>query len=388
MERAGCLQDWFGGALAALGGAVLAVPAAAAGDTLDGQGGDAFQLRGLTFIDAALLQGAATKGRDAQESQLRLAEFGFTYSAGDFTALALYDFARDGAWRDVGIFRARQGLLIAAGQFKEPVSLDKMTLPDGTVMLENALFTSAFGLQRRTGLIAGRYTDHWSVIGAVFLGSLDGTDRQGRGPGQSAASLRTTFTGQAASGRWHAGGWLRRVDYDGAGVVAGSSPNSKLASKTIYADLTGYHGLAQTSVSAGLEAAWSRPGLHLAAEWAAMAFDGANTDGEIGGGYVSASWIVTGEQRDYIKKKGAFRGVVPERPITEGGPGAVEISARIDHLDFDDFGQGAATAWSAGISWTPVDHVRLRTDFTAQRGAGAARGRDSDVLMVRLQLGF
>lgn len=365
---------------------VLALPAGAqAADSYE-QGG--FSLHGLTFIDAALLDGYSAKGRDAQESDVRLAEFGFTYDFGDWTAIAMYDFARDGRWRDVGVFRAADGWLLAAGQFKEPVSLDKMALPGSSVLPEAALFTSAFGVQRRTGVIVSRYTDQWSITGGAFLGSLDGTDSEGRGPGQSALNLRATLTGQEAGGRWHVGGWLRRIDYDGAGYLAASSPYSKLSAKTIYADLSGVHGLADTGLGAGVEAAWSAPGLHLAAEWGRQNYDGPGTDGDISGGYVSASWVITGEQRGYLNKKGAFLGLVPAAPFGAGGFGAVEITARVDTLDFSDFARGRTTAYTAAIGWTPRADLRVQASFTAERGAGAAAGRDSDVLMVRLQAGF
>jgi len=365
---------------------VLALPAAAhaGGDYEEG----GFTLHGLTFIDTAFLDGYAAKGRDDRENDLRLAEFGFTYAAGDWTAVVQYDLSRDGAWRDVGVFRASNGWLLAAGQFKEPVSLDKMALPGSSVLPEAALFTAAFGVQRRTGLIAARYTDRWSITGGAFLGSLDGTDAQGRGPGQSALNLRATLTGQEAGGRWHVGGWLRRIDYDGSGYLAASSPYSKLSAKTIYADLSGVHGLADTGLGAGIETAWSAPGFHIAAEWGRQSFDGPATDGALSGGYVSASLVITGEQRGYLNKKGAFLGLVPSSPVGQGGFGAVEITARVDALDFEDFARGRTTAYTAAVSWTPRENLRLQTSFTAERGAGAAAGRDSDVLMIRLQAGF
>lgn len=349
---------------------------------------EGFALHGLAFLDAAFLDGAAEKGRDARESDLRLAEFGLTYTAGDWTVVAQYDFGMHEQWRDVGLFRAAEGWLFAAGQFKEPVSLDKMALPGMSVLPEAALFTTAFGVQRRAGVIVSRYTERWSLTGGAFMGSLDGTDAQGRGPGQSALNLRATLTDDGATGRWHLGGWLRRIDYDGAGYLAASSPYSKLSNKTIYADLTGYHGRADTGLGAGVEAAWSAPGLHLAAEWGRQDFDGPATDGAISGGYVSASWILTGERRGYLDKKGAFLGLIPAQTLGEGGVGAVEITARVDQLDFADFARGRTTAFTGAVSWTPRAGLRVQASFTAERGSGAADGRDSDVVMIRLQAGF
>jgi phosphate-selective porin OprO/OprP len=349
--------------------------------------GPQFELRGLAFADSAWLDGAVAKKRDDAESELRLAELVAVAEFGPFTAIAGYDFSRDGAWRDLGVTWAGDKRWVSVGQFKEPASLDKLTVEGDGPLIETSSLTSAFGLNRRLGVQAGAYGYRWSVTGAAFSGSLDGTDAQGAGPGQSGLAARVTANWETDIGRVHLGAYGRTIDYDGAGVLAASSPNTKLGAKTFYLNLRGANG-ADSSVLTGLEAAWSRPGLHVSAELARMSFDLPTGDEAATGAYIQASWAITGEQRDYKAKKGSFSGLSPDNPVSEGGIGAVEITARVDRLDFENYNRGRATAYTIGASWTPVEDVRLSANFTAERGSGYADGRDSDVLMVRVQAGF
>lgn len=349
--------------------------------------GPQFELRGLAFVDSAWFDGAVARKRDDHESELRLAELVAVAEFDPFTAIAGYDFSRDGAWRDLGVVWTGDKRWISVGQFKEPASLDKLTVEGDGPLIETSSLTSAFGLNRRLGVQAGAYGYRWSVTGAAFSGSLDRTDAQGAGPGQSGVAARVTANWQTDTGRVHLGAYGRTLDYDGAGVLAASSPNTKLGAKTFYLDLTGANG-ADSSVLAGLEAAWSRPGLHVSAELARMSFDLPAGDDAATGAYLQASWAITGERRDYNAKKGGFSGLTPANPLSEGGIGAVEITARVDGLDFEAFNRGRATAYTIAAAWTPVENVRVSANFTAERGSASADGRDSDVLMVRVQAGF
>lgn len=344
-------------------------------------------LSGQVFLDAAWLEGLVAKKTDDQESDVRLAEIVLAAEFGDFAARVGYDFAGDGEWRDLGLTWSGDKRWVSIGQFKEPASLDKLTVQGQGLFNEAASFTSAFGLTRRLGLQAGAYGYRWSATGAAFSGSLDGTDSQGRGPGQSGFAARVTANWETDAGRLHIGAYGRSLDYDGAGVFAASSPNTKLGGKTLYLDLTGPGG-ADGSVLTGIEAAWSRPGFHVSAETARMSFDLATGDESATAAYVQASWAVTGEARDYKAKKGTFSSLVPANPVSAGGIGAFEINARVDQLDFENFNRGRTTAYTIGASWTPIEDVRLSANFTSEQGSGYADGKDSDVLLVRLQAGF
>ncbi|MEQ8405725.1 MAG: porin [Oceanicaulis sp.] len=342
------------------------------------------------FLDSAWFDGYGARYGDG-EATVRLAEAGIEFAHEGFHLRVAYDFAGDGEWRDAGVFWKRQGAYVALGQFKEPASLEKFTFQEDAQLAEPAGFTSAFALSRRFGVLAGAYDKAWTLAAGAFSGSLDGVDAQGRGPGQMALTARATRTGLRDERRWHAGAYARVLDYDGAGYVAASYPGSKLAAKTLYADFTSEveDGLAERSMLAGFELAWSRPGFHVQAEAArqAMAFE-ARPDADLWGVTVTASWALTGETRPYIKEKGVFGALVPARPVHEGGPGALIATARVDLTDLREVGVGRATRYTAGFAWVARERVRLEAEYTAERGSGAARGRDSDTMAVRLRLGF
>jgi phosphate-selective porin OprO/OprP len=287
------------------------------------------------------------------------------------------------------VYRKQGGAFVGVGQFKEPASLEKYTFQEDAALAEPAGFTAAFALSRRFGVVAGAYDAGWSVSAGAFSGSLDGRDAQGRGPGQTALTARATATRTLGESRMHFGAYARRVDYDGSGYVAASYAGSKLGGKTLYADFTdpAADGLAERSGLAGLEFAWSRPGFHLQAETARQGLAFAmRRDAGLWGAAVTASWILTGEARPYVKSKGVFGALTPANPVSEGGPGALVATARLDVTDFTDAGLGRTTRLTAGLAWAPRADMRLESQWTAERGSAGAY--DSETMMVRLRLGF
>lgn len=83
-------------------------------------------------------------------------------------------------------------------------------------------------------------------------------------------------------------------------------------------------------------------------------------DPSFDGWYVQASWIPTGESRRYSRSRGVFTGVRPDRDW-----GAVELAARVSHLDlFDETVRGGrATNFTAGVSWYVTRNVRLMFNY-------------------------
>jgi len=89
----------------------------------------------------------------------------------------------------------------------------------------------------------------------------------------------------------------------------------------------------------------------------------------------SATWLVTGDKKQ--------RTIKPEHPLNHGGIGAVELGVRYDSLTADDDGpdtgfEGAGSrarnirrqggeAWTGGISWWPLEYVRLMGNAVVER---------------------
>jgi phosphate-selective porin OprO/OprP len=110
--------------------------------------------------------------------------------------------------------------------------------------------------------------------------------------------------------------------------------------------------------------------------------DGADDASGLWGGYLSASYFLTDEQRNYDGESGAFGRVEVGHPVFEGGPGAWEFGARLDYVALNDGGAdikgGEQYSLIAGINWYLNDHIRLMIDyafprvFNARNSPGAA----------------
>ena len=90
---------------------------------------------------------------------------------------------------------------------------------------------------------------------------------------------------------------------------------------------------------------------------------------------------------------------IPRRSVTEGGPGAVEVSARVHGLALDqdarplaaDESSQRATAVGVAVHWSPVAQARLgltaeRTAFEPFGVAGAPEPETFVVLRAQLDL--
>jgi phosphate-selective porin OprO and OprP len=122
------------------------------------------------------------------------------------------------------------------------------------------------------------------------------------------------------------------------------------------------------------------------------------------GGYIQASYMLTGETHTYNPSTAAYNGIVPINPasITGGGWGAWEIAGRFSTINLNkDLGLangvagGQQTVYTAGLNWYVNRNVRfmfnyLHGDITKQISAtntGDA-GAKFDALAMRAQIAF
>src|SRR5690606_20918948 len=122
----------------------------------------------------------------------------------------------------------------------------------------------------------------------------------------------------------------------------------------------------------GAELALQRGPFGVQAEYHML--DGETTTGveyEYDGYYVDVYWSLTGESRAYRGNQGSFGAIAPANPITqEGGFGHLMLSGRYDYIDLSDpagglagAGRGEQSAYSIGLDWVPLDHVRFKLNY-------------------------
>ena len=140
------------------------------------------------------------------------------------------------------------------------------------------------------------------------------------------------------------------------------------------------------------------------------------------GGYVEASWTISGERRKYLPAAGAYAGIVPDHPfepwMENYGTGAWELAFRYSTIDLNSnfkpgvvpaatsnaVGGGKQTVYGVGVNWYLNANMRLMFDFmhgdinkrfsTAAGGGiagtplGASVGGSFDALAMRTQFAF
>lgn len=117
----------------------------------------------------------------------------------------------------------------------------------------------------------------------------------------------------------------------------------------------------------GLEAAWMCGPMLLQGEYLALrAQRDAATDFHSHGGYLSFSWVLTGESSSY-------KATVFGNPKPRHAWGAVGVGVRYSRIDLDDgpiYG-GREHDWTVGINWYIGKHVKLQANdvyAVAERG--------------------
>lgn len=132
---------------------------------------------------------------------------------------------------------------------------------------------------------------------------------------------------------------------------------------------------------------------------------------DFSGGYVQASWILTGERRKYRPTSGAYGGITPAHPFSFDGSGwgAWEIAGRVSLVDLNDglapagtacnvvtcISGGKQTVYTAGVNWYVNENMRFmfnylhgEIDKRITGAAGTPSGATFDAVAMRTQVAF
>jgi phosphate-selective porin OprO/OprP len=72
-----------------------------------------------------------------------------------------------------------------------------------------------------------------------------------------------------------------------------------------------------------------------------------------GGYFITGTWIMSGEMRDYDRRSGAFRQLPIAQSVYDGGKDAWEMAIRFSAVDLSDGGidGGEMGIYSLGLNW-------------------------------------
>jgi phosphate-selective porin OprO and OprP len=121
---------------------------------------------------------------------------------------------------------------------------------------------------------------------------------------------------------------------------------------------------------AGYETYFRKGPLLLGSEyWWVKVTSPSKHDPTIHGGDFVATWCITGETRVYNTVQGAFKEVIPKRPVFSGGPGAVELVARLSNIDLDSrlISGGKFNRFTPMVNWYLSDFLRLEAAYGVGR---------------------
>ncbi|CAN5166387.1 OprO/OprP family phosphate-selective porin [soil metagenome] len=121
------------------------------------------------------------------------------------------------------------------------------------------------------------------------------------------------------------------------------------------------------------------------------------SDLHFNGGYVQASYVLTGEQRKYSNGSGSFGGINPRNPANwnSGGWGAWEIAARYSQMTLNDgtILGGEEKSTTVGANWYVNQNVRFMFNWVhgqvdKRNLANADTGAHYDAFGMRTQVAF
>ncbi|WP_447939737.1 OprO/OprP family phosphate-selective porin [Pseudoxanthomonas mexicana] len=335
--------------------------------------------------------GAVLEDDDAWRRQ----ELGFTLRRkGVYDLGVTYDFHAK-SWNDVALRVETKALFgrdlgkVRIGQMKVPLGFEGNTATRAVSFLEASLPTQAFYENRRSGIDWAFERNRYLVNAGYFFES----DLLGNNKGDTTA-VRMAWTPRKAAGDvLHLGiaGSRERPDSEvnGLGVTVHPSVSWRARPEAALTSVRLVDSGTLTRVDridrAGLEALWIHGPWSVQGEYLRQ-----KTTRDLGlpsysadGGYVFASWMVTGESRGYSGGNVA-------NPKPKAAHGAVELLARYSRIDLDSDGiaGGRQSDWTLGANWYLTPYFKFQANYVKSDATRGASSADPSVFELRAQMHF
>ncbi len=265
----------------------------------------------------------------------------------------------------------KTNLALQVGNFKEPFGLERLGSSRLLTFMERSAVSNAFPMGRRMGLASRYWTDFGQLTLAVMGHELGmRVDKGTLDEGFSTNARLTLAPINEKAKTLHIG---LAASYKTPDVTPDLAPNTielKARTETYVFDPKPLHTGDITDVNYynrwGGELAGAYGPLYLQGELMATQVHRwyGKATGDFVGGYVTASYMLTGESRAYYVDEGEFG------PIDEptGCLGAFEIAARASYLSLNDFNAGIAggksNQYTLGLNWLPNVNIKIAMDYS------------------------
>ncbi|HLI20398.1 MAG TPA: porin [Stellaceae bacterium] len=333
--------------------------------------------------------------------------------AGDWNYGLIYDFggSTDSGPSSSGITANQSGgletaelsyngfrpLTIEGGAEDVPYTLDEATSSNDIMFIERSS-SQVIAANLAAGDFRENFGGHWNTdrlwLGAYFTGPTTGSTHaitSGFAEQVGAVERATYQLLQSDQYSLHIGGdaeeLLKPETVGGARVVTTFSDRPELRIDPTSFINTGTLGSATNPVTGasvlGGELAGGFGSLFGQAEYFHYKVDRSGlSSAAFNGGYVEASYTLTGEHRKYNPATGAYGGIIPDRPfdihhVMDGAWGALELGARYSAIDLNsNYTSGQTTTASTaavaggkqqvitlGANWYINNNIRFMLDY-------------------------
>lgn len=288
------------------------------------------------------------------------------------------------------------------GHFREPFSLERLTNANFTTFMERSL-SDVFAPKRNLGLMLlnSHFENRLIWQAGIFketddFPSDDDTDED---QGYSFTARLVGLPWYEENGRkmLHLGLAYSHRNPDGAPFRYRTHPECALAYS--YLDTERYQGfrladaVADTVDLYGSELLWIYGPFSIQSEYVLSEvdtyFDGTR---EFSGGYVYASYFLTGENRAYNPKTGVLTRVKPRNNFSPKKHtwGAWELALRYSWLDLDSgtIRGGKEYNWTLGLNWYLNPNTRIFINYTRADIQHDLYDGELNMLQTRFQIDF
>jgi phosphate-selective porin OprO/OprP len=280
---------------------------------------------------------------------------------------------------------------LSVGKQKEPISMERIMSMVQLPMQERTSVSDALRPSRNVGaVISGSALDQrMTWAGGVFNDWFDTGDSFSDGANQVVGRVTwLPFISEDESNLLHLGFGMRYSDAN-EGLRYSTEPEFNKAPLYVDTSDDGTPFAANSAMLYQLEASWRKGPYWLATEFVSNDVDAsALGDPHFSGYHVTASWILSGEMREYNKRAGILGPVPVAKSVNQGGWGAWEVGIRWSELDLTDglIDGGEMDILSLGLSWwlTPVFNFNMNYRFITLDRFGVEG--DSSGLNVRVLL--
>jgi phosphate-selective porin OprO/OprP len=307
-------------------------------------------------------------------------------------------------WMDLFVTYRGDNLDLTVGQHYQASSIEGSMSNPMFLLPEASLVTNALLLRTRgVGLTARWRGENWQAIVSASGGNMNAGDVFGDDIIKQVQARVSYAPINKANNVLHFGINTRTRDAQDGPLIRYRARPAAAAHSPRTIDSGAF---ASRDANLGLEAIWIKGPLTISAEAQRVWADDKGDIKPLSGGYVEASYWLTGESRRYRASVGNFTPVTPKKSLLKGGMGGIALVSRIENLDLSHadlpiaqaranpagISQGRAEAVSVGLVWLPVEYVMFRLAGTQTRYDGQARGFDGKgktrVVTARVQFNF